>query len=54
MRCNYENNKYLLGIISILMTISILFACIGVDEDEPNTTEEPSEQQQEDENNDNM
>lgn len=32
------------------MSLALLFGCDGVDEDEPDPTEEPSEQQQENNN----
>lgn len=42
-----KNKKYYLGILSIVMSFTFLFGCNGVDEDEPDPTEEPSEQRQE-------
>lgn len=35
------------------MSLAFLFGCDGVDEDEPDPTEEPSEQQQENNNDEN-
>lgn len=42
-----KNKKYLLGLLSAIMSLSLLVGCDGVDEDEPDPTEEPSEQRQE-------
>lgn len=48
-----KNKKYLLGLLSAIMSFSLLVGCNGVDEDEPDPTEEPSEQRQQN-NNGNM
>lgn len=48
-----KSKKYLLGLLSIVMSVSLLIGCNGVDEEEPDPTEEPSEQQQQN-NNGNM
>lgn len=42
--------KYILGLLTTVVSLSLLFGCNGVDEDEPDPTEEPSEQQQEENN----
>jgi hypothetical protein len=43
-------NKFLLAFISTILSISFLFGCNGVDENEPDPTEEPSEQRQQENN----
>jgi hypothetical protein len=43
-------NKKLFGFMSVLLSAGLLFGCgNGVDEDEPDPTEEPSEQQEQNE-----
>jgi len=42
-----KNRKYYLGLLSIVMSFALLFGCNGMDEQEPDPTEEPSEQRQE-------
>lgn len=39
-----KNKKYYLGLLSIVMSLSLLFGCNGGDENEPDPSEEPSEQ----------
>ncbi|MFU0791919.1 hypothetical protein JNUCC74_11225 [Cerasibacillus sp. JNUCC 74] len=48
-----KNKKFFLGFLSSVMSLALLFGCDGVDEDEPDPTEEPSEQQQENNNDEN-
>ena len=38
--------KHVFALLSVILSAGILFGCNGVDEDEPDPTEEPSEQQQ--------
>ncbi|MBO0994651.1 hypothetical protein [Bacillus sp. SD088] len=46
-----KNKKYFLGLLSAIFSFGLLFGCNGVDENEPDPTEEPSEQQQDNNNN---
>jgi hypothetical protein len=39
-----KKKKYLFGILSTLLSVSMLFGCAGEDEEEPDPSEEPSEQ----------
>lgn len=39
-------NKYVLGLMSVFLSAGLLFGCNGVDEDEPDPSEEPSEQRE--------
>ncbi|MDW0113702.1 hypothetical protein QT711_10920 [Sporosarcina saromensis] len=39
-------NKYLLAIMTTMLSAGLLFGCNGVDEDEPDPSEEPSEQRE--------
>ena len=41
-----KHKKYFLPFMSVILSAGLLFGCNGVDEDEPDPTEEPSEQQQ--------
>jgi hypothetical protein len=41
-----KHKKYFLPLMSVILSAGLLFGCNGVDEDEPDPTEEPSEQQQ--------
>jgi len=38
--------KKFLSLMSVILSAGLLFGCNGVDEDEPDPTEEPSEQQE--------
>ncbi|MCM3709020.1 hypothetical protein [Sporosarcina luteola] len=38
--------KYLLSFMSVLLSAGFLFGCNGVDEDEPDPSEEPTEQRE--------
>ncbi|MEK3886143.1 hypothetical protein [Bacillus sp. FSL K6-3431] len=39
-----NKKKYLFAFMSTILSLGLLFGCNGVDEDEPDPTEEPSEQ----------
>lgn len=41
-----KHKKQFLTLMSVILSAVFLFGCNGVDEDEPDPTEEPSEQQQ--------
>lgn len=41
-----KNKKYFLPFMSVILSVGLLVGCNGVDEDEPDPTEEPSEQQE--------
>ncbi|MCG7336130.1 hypothetical protein MHZ95_12730 [Sporosarcina sp. ACRSM] len=41
-----KHKKQFLTLMSVILSAGFLFGCNGVDEDEPDPTEEPSEQQQ--------
>ncbi|MBP3040799.1 hypothetical protein J9303_15010 [Bacillaceae bacterium Marseille-Q3522] len=41
-----KKKKYILMFLSSIVSLGLLFGCNGVDEDEPDPTEEPSEQQE--------
>ncbi|MFK2826078.1 hypothetical protein QYG89_10425 [Bacillus sp. B190/17] len=41
-----KKKKYTLAFIASVLSMSLLFACDGVDEDEPDPSEEPSEQRE--------
>lgn len=41
---NYK--KYVLSIMTVILSTGLMFGCNGVDEDEPDPSEEPSEQQE--------
>ena len=45
-----KEKKYILPLMSVILSAGFLFGCNGVDEDEPDPTEEPSEQRQEENN----
>lgn len=49
-----RNKKYSLGLFSAIVSIAFLFGCDGVDENEPDPTEEPSEQQENNNDDDNL
>ena len=38
--------KYILPFLSVILSVGLLSGCNGVDEDEPDPTEEPMEQQE--------
>lgn len=38
--------KYAFGFMSVILSAGFLFGCDGVDEDEPDPSEEPTEQQE--------
>lgn len=38
--------KQILALMSVILSAGVLFGCNGVDEDEPDPTEEPSEQRE--------
>jgi hypothetical protein len=40
-----KRKKYLLVLLTSALSLGFLFGCNGVDEDEPDPTEEPSEEQ---------
>ncbi|MBD7942866.1 MULTISPECIES: hypothetical protein [Psychrobacillus] len=40
-----KNKRYVLTIMSVILSTGILFGCNGTDENEPDPSEEPSEQQ---------
>ena len=42
--------KFFLPFMSVILSAGFLFGCNGVDEDEPDPTEEPSEQRQDESN----
>ncbi|MHA4096539.1 hypothetical protein [Bacillus sp. Ba 3] len=42
-----KKRKYLLAIMSTILSVGFLYGCNGVDENEPDPTEEPSEEIQE-------
>lgn len=39
-----KHKKHFLALFSVMLSAGFLFGCNGVDEDEPDPTEEPSEQ----------
>ncbi len=41
-----EYKKHILALMSVVLSAGLLFGCNGVDEDEPDPTEEPSEQRE--------
>ena len=41
-----KKKKFLLAFMSTILSMAFLFGCNGVDEDEPDPTEEPSEQRE--------
>jgi hypothetical protein len=41
-----KKNKYVFALMSVILSAGFLFGCNGVDEDEPDPTEEPSEQRE--------
>lgn len=41
-----KHKKHYFALLSIILSAGMLFGCNGVDEDEPDPTEEPSEQQE--------
>lgn len=41
-----KHKKHFLTLMSVILSAGFLFGCNGVDENEPDPTEEPSEQQQ--------
>jgi hypothetical protein len=43
-----KKKKFLLGLLSAVLSLGLLAGCNGVDEDEPDPTEEPSEQMEDD------
>ncbi|MCM3759147.1 hypothetical protein M3197_17060 [Sporosarcina aquimarina] len=43
--------KGIFALTSVLFSVGLLVGCNGVDEDEPDPTEEPSEQRQDENNN---
>jgi hypothetical protein len=43
-----KKNKYLLALLATLLSAGFLYGCDGVDEDEPDPSEEPSEQTEDD------
>ncbi|WP_205439701.1 hypothetical protein [Peribacillus alkalitolerans] len=43
-----KKKKYSLLLLSTILSAGMLFGCNGVDEDEPDPSEEPSEQQEDD------
>jgi len=45
-----KKRKYLLAIMSTILSVGFLCGCNGVDENEPDPTEEPSEEIQENNN----
>lgn len=38
--------RYIFGLLSTILSMGLLFGCDGVDEDEPDPSEEPSEQRE--------
>ncbi len=52
MRINEErgikmkHKKHILALMSMILSAGFLFGCNGVDEDEPDPSEEPSEQRE--------
>lgn len=52
MRINAErgikvkHKKHIFALMSMILSAGFLFGCNGVDEDEPDPSEEPSEQQE--------
>ncbi|WP_432359828.1 hypothetical protein [Sporosarcina sp. UB5] len=45
-----KHKKTIFTFASVLLSAGLLFGCNGVDEDEPDPTEEPSEQRQQNNN----
>ncbi|HWO96515.1 MAG TPA: hypothetical protein VNM45_09305 [Bacillus sp. (in: firmicutes)] len=43
-----KKRKYLFVLMSTVLSLGFLFGCNGVDEDEPDPSEEPSEQTEDD------
>lgn len=41
-----KQKKHLLALMSGILSVGLLFGCNGVDEEEPDPTEEPSEQRE--------
>lgn len=41
-----KKKKYILALMSTVLSMGFLYGCNGVDEDEPDPTEEPSEQKE--------
>jgi len=41
-----KNKKQIFALMSVILSAGLLFGCNGVDEDEPDPTEEPSEQRE--------
>jgi len=41
-----KNKKHIFALMSVILSAGLLFGCNGVDEDEPDPTEEPSEQRE--------
>ncbi|MBA9027098.1 hypothetical protein [Peribacillus huizhouensis] len=42
-----KKKKYILALMSTILSMGFLYGCNGVDENEPDPTEEPSEQKDE-------
>lgn len=41
-----KNKKHTIVLMSVILSAGFLFGCNGVDEDEPDPSEEPSEQRE--------
>lgn len=41
-----KHKKQILALTSVILSAGLLFGCNGVDEDEPDPSEEPSEQRE--------
>ncbi|UOY91107.1 hypothetical protein MUG87_11060 [Ectobacillus sp. JY-23] len=43
-----RKKKFICGLLSVILSMGLLAGCNGVDEDEPDPSEEPSEQMEDD------
>ncbi|MDG4657201.1 hypothetical protein P6P90_14820 [Ectobacillus antri] len=43
-----RKKKFVFGLLSVILSMGLLVGCNGVDEDEPDPSEEPSEQMEDD------
>ncbi|GGA26840.1 hypothetical protein [Psychrobacillus lasiicapitis] len=41
-----KHKRYIFALLTGFLSVGLLFGCDGVDEDEPDPSEEPSEQQE--------
>ncbi|MDI2589012.1 hypothetical protein OR571_18410 [Psychrobacillus sp. NEAU-3TGS] len=41
-----KHKRYIFALMTVFLSVGLLFGCDGVDEDEPDPSEEPSEQQE--------